>query len=175
VEWRFSLSNGANQSSTMILQIQQLGKTIRFTRRAVVSWMGLLFVKFRQSSNQELSRLRRLTGNGSALCRPAKEGQRMIDKMPGEKQSIEIATLPNMDTVIYQVTSQHWAHAEQIRWTLLYNLLVANTILLLAWAAIFATNMRPAGAWLTLTCLSFVGLCVSLLWIFLQRRANGFT
>jgi hypothetical protein len=99
----------------------------------------------------------------------------MIDKMPGEKQAIEIATLPNTDTVIYQVTSQHWAHAEQIRWTLLYNLLVANTILLLAWAAIFATNVRPAGAWLTLTCLSFVGLCVSLLWIFLQRRANGFS
>jgi hypothetical protein len=99
----------------------------------------------------------------------------MIDKVPSEKQSMDFTTLPNTDIVIYQVTSQHWAHAEQIRWTLLYNLLVANTILLLAWAAIFATNTRPAGAWLPLTSLSFGRLCVSLLWIFLQRRANRFS
>jgi len=72
----------------------------------------------------------------------------MVDKMPSEKQSMDRTTPLNTDTVIYQLTSQHWAHAEQIRWTLLHNLRVANTILLLAWAAISATNTRPVGAWL---------------------------
>jgi protein-S-isoprenylcysteine O-methyltransferase Ste14 len=88
----------------------------------------------------------------------------MTDDVSGEKQS-----------VVYQVTSQHWAHAEQIRWTLLYNLLVANTILLLAWAAIFATTVRPPGARVILVGLCVVGLLVSLLWVFLERRANGFS
>jgi len=97
----------------------------------------------------------------------------MSDKVPGEKQSMDFTTVPNADTVVYHVTSQHWAHAEQIRWTLLYNPLVAYTILLLAWAATFATNTRPAGAWLPLTSLSFGGLCVSLLWIFRNRSPTG--
>jgi hypothetical protein len=41
---------------------------------------------------------------------------------------------------VYQAASQHWAHAEQIRWTLLYNYLMASTILLLAWATIFGAQ-----------------------------------
>jgi len=99
----------------------------------------------------------------------------MIDEVSGEKQLMDFTAVPSANAIVYQVTSQHWAHAEQIRWTLLYNLLVANTILLLAWAAIFATNTRPAQAWLPLTSLSVGGLCLSLLWIFLQSRANGFS
>jgi hypothetical protein len=77
--------------------------------------------------------------------------------------------------VVYQVTSQHWAHAEQIRWTLLYNLLVTNTILVLAWAAIFSTSTRTVTTRMALICLCVVGAVVSSLWVFLERRANGFS
>lgn len=99
----------------------------------------------------------------------------MVDNAPGERQSPNFGSLPNADTILYQVISQHWAHAEQIRWTLLYNLLVANTILLLAWAAIFASNTRPVEARVALTGLCIGGLLVSLAWIFFGMRANGFT
>jgi hypothetical protein len=33
--------------------------------------------------------------------------------------------------ILYQVASDHWAHSEQIRWTLMYNILTVNSILLL--------------------------------------------
>ena len=42
-------------------------------------------------------------------------------------------------STLYEVLAQHWAHAEQLRWTLLYNYSMACTILLLAWAAVFVS------------------------------------
>jgi hypothetical protein len=36
---------------------------------------------------------------------------------------------------LYEVASHHWVHGEQMRWTILYNFLAGNTILLLAWAS----------------------------------------
>jgi hypothetical protein len=41
---------------------------------------------------------------------------------------------------LYQAASEQWAHAEQIRWTLLYNYLTASMILLLAWTTVFAAK-----------------------------------
>jgi hypothetical protein len=49
---------------------------------------------------------------------------------------------PNEDSV-YSAISQHWVHSEQTRWTLLSNFLTANSILLLAWATIFADAPTP--------------------------------
>jgi hypothetical protein len=74
--------------------------------------------------------------------------------------------------VNYQVTSQHWAHAEQIRWTLLYNYLMASTILLLAWATIFTTSHQ----WrqFVLFLLSLSGVLISSIWIALGIRASRF-
>ena len=48
---------------------------------------------------------------------------------------------------LYQAAVQHWSHAEQVRWTLLYNYLMASTILLLAWATVFASAVPHTISW----------------------------
>jgi|GEM_PF-192376 len=76
--------------------------------------------------------------------------------------------------VTYQLASQHWTHAEQIRWTLLYNYLMASTILLLAWATIFAgQGATPARNWI-LVALATAGTLLSALWVPHGVRATGF-
>lgn len=74
--------------------------------------------------------------------------------------------------VVYQVAAQHWAHAEQIRWTLLYNYLMASTILLLAWATVFTAN-NPTKRWVLLA-LSLAGMILSAVWVALGASATGF-
>jgi len=72
---------------------------------------------------------------------------------------------------LYQAASQHWAHAEQIRWTLLYNYLMASTILLLAWATVFASNSSHP---IVQFVFAAAGAILSALWVALGARATGF-
>lgn len=85
-----------------------------------------------------------------------------------------MANVENIDARLgaYQVAAQHWVHAEQVRWALLYDYLMASTILLLAWATIFASD-RPARQ-LILLCLALAGALISVLWIALGARSNSF-
>ncbi|MBU1744725.1 MAG: hypothetical protein KJ649_07530 [Proteobacteria bacterium] len=76
--------------------------------------------------------------------------------------------------ILYQTTSQHWAHAEQVRWALLYNFLMAATILLLAWAAIYGEDQPNVARKIPLILFAGVGCLTSFLWIGLCARANGF-
>ncbi len=75
---------------------------------------------------------------------------------------------------IYQIANDQWAHAEQLRWTVLYNFLVANTILLLGWVAVFAINTSSYRKTGTLVVFCVTGLCVSLGWLALGIRASRF-
>lgn len=78
---------------------------------------------------------------------------------------------------LYEAAVQHWSHAEQIRWTLLYNYLMASTILLLAWATVFASALPGAISWpkrFALVTLPIGGLVLSVLWIALGLRASSF-
>jgi ADP-ribose pyrophosphatase YjhB (NUDIX family) len=72
---------------------------------------------------------------------------------------------------LYQAASQHWAHAEQIRWTLLYNYLMASTILLLAWATLYASSAQHPKVQVVL---AGAGAMLSALWVALGARATGF-
>lgn len=76
-------------------------------------------------------------------------------------------------STLYEVLAQHWAHAEQPRWTLLYNYSMASTILLLAWAAVFVSGPSVRKRLILLT-FSIAGFLVTMLWLVLQIRANGF-
>lgn len=76
--------------------------------------------------------------------------------------------------VLYSMVSQHWSHSSELRWTLLYNFLVATTILLLAWAAIFSSTTQLHGKRLALIALCIAGFVLSLIWISLLLRANNF-
>ncbi len=75
---------------------------------------------------------------------------------------------------LYQAASQQWAHAEQIRWTLLYNYLMASTILLLAWAAVFASQDMSTSRSAVLVTLSLGGVALSAVWVALGARATSF-
>ena len=73
----------------------------------------------------------------------------------------------------YQAVNHHWAHAEQERWAILYNFLMASTILLLAWAAVFASMPSPLRK-VVLVLLAAAGAAVSLLWVTIGCRVNTF-
>jgi len=75
---------------------------------------------------------------------------------------------------LYQTASQQWAHAEQIRWTLLYNYLMASTIPLLAWSAVFASADDSSEKAVVLVLLAVGGTALSALWVALGLRATGF-
>jgi len=80
------------------------------------------------------------------------------------------------NTTLYHASVQHWSHAEQIRWTLLYNYLMASTILLLAWATVFASAVPLSISWpkrIALVVLPTAGLLLSVLWIGLGLRASS--
>jgi len=72
----------------------------------------------------------------SALCIKKKINSRQ-PIMNDEKDNATNQESATSNT-LYQTASQHWIHAEQVRWTLLNNFLMAATILLLAWAAVYA-------------------------------------
>jgi hypothetical protein len=75
---------------------------------------------------------------------------------------------------VYSAASQQWGHAEQVRWTLLYNFLMAATILLLAWAAVFSSEARSVARTIALEAMCIAGLLLSVSWLGLALRANGF-
>lgn len=77
-------------------------------------------------------------------------------------------------SVVYQVASQHWTHSEQVRWTSLYNFLMATTILFLAWGAVFAGDEGRPYRKCALLVFSLAALFLALLWFGLALRANRF-
>lgn len=90
-----------------------------------------------------------------------------------------IPAAPRVDdsafNLVYPAASDHWTHAEQVRWTLLYNFLMAITILLLAWAAVAGATIEPVSAKrLVLLSLCIGGFILSLVWLGLALRAGRF-
>lgn len=72
----------------------------------------------------------------------------------------------------YEAVNQHWSHAEQERWSILYNFLMASTILLLAWATVYASAVSVKLP--VLLVLSAGGVLISLLWPIIGCRVNLF-
>jgi hypothetical protein len=82
---------------------------------------------------------------------------------------------PKLESPLYPAISQHWAHSEQIRWTLLYNFLMASTILLLAWATIFvAANPCASARRPVLIAFAIAGLVLSIAWVGIVLRSGRF-
>jgi hypothetical protein len=72
---------------------------------------------------------------------------------------------------VYDAVNKHWSHAEQLRWSILYNFLTANSILVVAWAAIYSQKSTEKTILITLP---VVGFIMSILWCLLEHRANTF-
>ena len=85
---------------------------------------------------------------------------------------------PEHVEAVYVAASEQWIHAEQMRWTILYNFLVGNTILLVAWSTLFAaltSNAQSVGLNIVLIGFCGVGVGDSIVWTFLEFRANRFS
>ncbi len=81
---------------------------------------------------------------------------------------------PNEESVraAYEAVNTHWSHAEMERWQILYNFLTANSIIILAWSAIYSSSVRIRTP--VLLTLSIGGIVFSILWLIIERRANKF-
>lgn len=75
---------------------------------------------------------------------------------------------------LYQSVTAQWVHAQQVRWTLLYNFLVATSILLLVWATVLNTQLRHPWKLVVLSSVCVVGVVKCALWISLSERGNVF-
>ncbi len=69
----------------------------------------------------------------------------------------------------FNAAANLWIHLDQTRHMALYNYLMATTILLLAWATIFAANGKHR---LVLITLAMAGILLSLVWVAYGHRAN---
>ncbi len=91
------------------------------------------------------------------------------------------ATMPRKSTnpkpndaliAAYQAVNQHWSHAEDERWSILYNFITGNSILVLAWAAALSAPQpwRSVAA----SALPVAGLVLCIIWIIIECRTNTF-
>jgi hypothetical protein len=71
----------------------------------------------------------------------------------------------------YRAITEHWKHTDQVRQWLLYNFLLAMSVLVLAWATIISSKDVHA---LIPASLTVLGILVSLLWIHVVRRASAY-
>ena len=89
--------------------------------------------------------------------------------MPDERLSADVR-----ESQVYDVLASLVMHSEQVRWTRLSNLLVVNSILVVAWAAVFAgTSGFPYKPFL-LTLLCLPGTVFGVLWAFLGSRSSKY-
>ena len=94
--------------------------------------------------------------------------------MNGEMPPSGVCHIP----AVYAAATDQWIHAEQMRWTILYNFLVGNTILLVAWATLYAafvSDVSSLGLRIVLIGSCAVGVLGGVVWAFLEHRANGFS
>jgi hypothetical protein len=75
----------------------------------------------------------------------------------------------SIDTA-YQAVLGRWSRANDTLWTGFYNYLVANSLLLLAWAAVFVGSVDWIAKVFVLTPLSAAGLALSVYWRNLGRN-----
>jgi hypothetical protein len=73
----------------------------------------------------------------------------------------------------YDEINRHWVHAEDERWSILNNFLLASTILLLAWTAVFG-SLSSVPKRITLILLSVAGLTITSLWVCIASRVSIF-
>ena len=79
---------------------------------------------------------------------------------------------------LYAAASEQWVHAEQMRWTIFYNFLVGNTILLVSWSTLFVALLSHRDSVVlrgVLTGACVVGFAGGIVWTLIQDRANQFS
>lgn len=75
---------------------------------------------------------------------------------------------------LYPIWCEQWARAVQVRWSTLFQLLLANTLMVLGWSALFAGVFRGGASQTALLAVSITGFLLSAIWLFVSDRSNGF-
>ena len=91
------------------------------------------------------------------------------DKTPNKARELNIT-----DAQVYSLLASAVTHSEQVRWTRLNTLLVVNSILVVAWAAVFAGTQDFAHKSWLLTLLCLPGVVFGVLWAFLGSRSSRY-
>ena len=86
-----------------------------------------------------------------------------------QRQSSEVS-----DSDLYNVLAGLVVHSEQVRWTRLNSLLIVNSALMVAWAAVFAGTNTLQYKPEILTALSLPIILLGVLWAFLGDRSNRY-
>ena len=72
---------------------------------------------------------------------------------------------------LYEAFTDHWKHTDQVRQLLLYNFLMAGTILVAGWGVLYASSPRPHTL---VRLLSVMGVAMSALWVLVALRSTGY-
>lgn len=72
---------------------------------------------------------------------------------------------------IYETFSNLVIHSENVRWNRFNNLLIINSVLILAWATIFSSTKCIPSKEAVLTIICFTGIVIGLLWAWLGKRS----
>jgi hypothetical protein len=97
-----------------------------------------------------------------------------VSAILGLTQSPRLPSDPAALATLYQVAAQQLIAAQEERWSLLYYALVANSVLILAWATAFAAT--PSGSVLSvvrggfLVTVSLAGGALALSWLVVTKR-----
>jgi hypothetical protein len=75
---------------------------------------------------------------------------------------------------LFKAWMDAWAHLNQTRWGVLYNFLMANSILLLAWSAIATIQTPHIGKKIGMVALCVSGILLGVFWYGVSKRSNVF-
>lgn len=78
------------------------------------------------------------------------------------------------DAVVYNVLSSLVIHSENIRWIRLNSLIIFNSVLIVAWAAVFSSRADLDNNSVLLTIICVPGIVLGLIWSFLGYRSSGY-
>lgn len=71
----------------------------------------------------------------------------------------------------YRAFNEHWKHTDQIRQWLLYNCLMASSVLVIGWSALYVADKTPI---FLLMAVSLLGAIASFVWLAIVTRASGY-
>jgi hypothetical protein len=132
---------------------------------------GTLTVVFggRGETPTELSRLALSADHAIVLASGVWRRYEATDDVTGFSARGFQLRVPDVDAgALYAAYSEHWKHTDQIRQWLLYNFLMTSSVTVLAWAALYDRSRLLDGI------ISGLGIVISMFWLLITNRANGY-
>jgi len=76
---------------------------------------------------------------------------------------------------IYDSYRELVIHSENVSWNRFQNLLIINSVLVVAWATLFSSSSAPLfSAKIAMSAISFFGMFIGVAWTFLDKRSRQY-